>query len=33
VNQNYKRALCKNLNGDLHALEKELARRTLDFSV
>ena len=27
------RALCKNLNGDLHALEKELARRTLDFSV
>ncbi len=27
------RALCKNLNGDLVALEKELATRTLDFSV
>lgn len=26
------RSLCKNLNGDLYALEKELARRTLDFS-
>jgi len=27
------RALCKDLNGDLCALEKELARRTLNFSV
>jgi carboxylate-amine ligase len=27
------RVLCKDLNGDLHALEKELAKRTLDFSV
>ena len=27
------RVLCKDLNGDLVALEKELARRTLDFSV
>lgn len=27
------RTLCKELNGDLHALEKELAKRTLDFSV
>ena len=27
------RALCKDLNGDLCALEKELAGRTLNFSV
>jgi gamma-glutamyl:cysteine ligase YbdK (ATP-grasp superfamily) len=27
------RALYKDLNGDLRALEKELARRTLEFSV
>ena len=27
------RVLCKGLNGDLRALEKELARKTLDFSV
>jgi hypothetical protein len=27
------RVLYKDLNGDLHALEKELAKRTLDFSV
>ncbi|MBZ0109425.1 MAG: hypothetical protein K8F52_12230 [Candidatus Scalindua rubra] len=27
------RTLCKDLNGDLCALEKELAAKTLDFSV
>jgi hypothetical protein len=27
------RVLYKNLNGDMVALEKELAKRTLDFSV